>query len=133
MLLSIALLISGYRTLKYIRVASQTGDINYNFINTSELRESELVTYIQRSLLPKSRIYSNNEAVAWFYLRQTVLELPDSQSANWPPSGEHGFIVWFGKPLDYKPNLIELDRLEELGWITQIFASETGNVYELTR
>ena len=136
-----------YRVQKYVRATARHGDTNYNFVNSRDLRESELVAVLQSIQVEEgATIYSNNEAVAWFYLRQPVYKMPRTASStiedreleistnlDWPPEGETGLVVWFKSPLDYKPNLIPPDQAYRLGWLILLFESETGDVYELNR
>jgi hypothetical protein len=132
-----------YRTQKFVRSAILKGDTNYNYINTRELRESDLVAFLhQLDLGDEEVLYSNNEALAWYYTRQRILDMPKNdvtyggnilESGEWPRTGESGYFIWFTGSLDYKPGVVFPEEARNRGWIILEFVGDYGEVYRITR
>lgn len=134
-------LISIYDAQKYVRVTAQNGDIYYNNIVTQELQQSDLVAYLDTLELTGSDVlYSNNDSVAWYYVRHPITVFPRNYeevvgeaSPDWPPQEGTGVLVWFHGSLDYTPGVTFPDRALELGWLTPLFTSDLGDVYRFGR
>ena len=133
-----------YRVAVYVSRSLQSGDISYyNLYNTSTLRESDIVAKLQMlDVVPEEKIYSNNEAAAWFYLRRQIYRLPrydaevgkDLETAirtftGWPASEENATLIWFERDLDYKELVPTPDQLQEFIRLTPIFTGRYGNIY----
>ncbi|MCL5428523.1 MAG: hypothetical protein M1347_01810 [Chloroflexi bacterium] len=142
-LLALIIVFPIYRAQKYVRSAYQKGDTYYNYINTRELRESELIAYIQSAEFPDSGfVYSNNEAIAWFYTRRLIVDLPINDTNYdkimdepeiWPNKGDTGMLLWFTGQLDYKPGIVFPEQAVRNGWLTLEFAGDYGDIYLITR
>lgn len=135
-------IISIYDAQKYARVTARAGDVNYNHIVTQELTQSELVAFLASLELDDDddALYSNNDSVAWFYVRHPITvfprdyELPpseDDSEPSWPPQSANGVLVWFYGDLDYTPGVIFPQEALDLGWLTPLYTSDLGDVYQL--
>jgi hypothetical protein len=133
-----------YRVQAYVRASSENGDVSYyNLYNTRTLRESDIVAEIQaREFGEDERVYSNNEAAAWFYLRRRIYRLPRydaelgqdleaivTEFDGWPPADGLATLIWFERELDYKELVPTPDMLSDFIRLTSIFVGRYGNIY----
>jgi 4-amino-4-deoxy-L-arabinose transferase-like glycosyltransferase len=133
-----------YRVQVHVRASLQNGDVSYyNLYNTRTLRESDIVAEIQSTEFSEDeRVYSNNEAAAWFYLRRHIYRLPRydaelgqnleaivNEFDGWPPADELATLIWFERDLDYKELVPTPDMLSEFIRLTSVFAGRYGNIY----
>lgn len=133
-----------YRVQTYVRASLQNGDVSYyNLYNTRTLRESDIVAEIQSTEFSEDeRVYSNNEAAAWFYLRRRIYRLPRydvelghdletvvNEFDGWPPSDEIATLIWFERDLDYKELVPKPDMLSDFIRLTPVFVGRYGNIY----
>ncbi|MEX1071446.1 MAG: hypothetical protein WEC37_02370 [Anaerolineales bacterium] len=138
------LLFPFYRVQSYVRASIENGDVSYyNLYNTRTLRESDIVAEIQAMELDEGeRVYSNNEAAAWFYLRRRIYRLPryDAELGQdletvilefdgWPSADELATLIWFERELDYKELVPTPDMLADFIRLTPVFVGRYGNVY----
>ncbi|MCW5838435.1 MAG: hypothetical protein KIT29_00840 [Anaerolineales bacterium] len=133
LVLAALLLFTGYRAQKYLRIIAAEGDPIFNLANTATLQQSALVSYLRNThALQAAELYSNNEAVLWFYTRQPVGRVPrEGQPSDWP-LGRQGYMVWFLGSLDYKYGLVPPDEFTARGWLTPVFSDALGVVYALS-
>jgi hypothetical protein len=135
-----------YRAQVYVRAALENGDVSaYNLYNTRTLRESDIVAHIQgMELAENEKVYSNNEAAAWFYMRRMIYRLPrygpevgiDLTTAmrdfgGWPGAGEEATLVWFERELDYKEFVPTPEEMQGFVRLSITFAGRYGDVYEM--
>ena len=135
--------ISVYDAQKYARSTAEKGDIYYNNMNTQELRQSEFTTFLNSIELQNGdSLYSNNDSIAWYYVRHPITIFPRDYGRNdgeptstldWPEPGEDGVLVWLHGNLDYTPGVFFPEDALEMGWISQIYSSDAGDVYQLNR
>jgi hypothetical protein len=138
------LIIPLFRVQAYVRTSLGEGEASfYNLYNTRTLRESDIVTYIQSpDFQPEGRLYSNNEAAAWFYLRERIYRLPryDTEAGEtleaalldfngWPSTDENATLIWFERELDYKDMVPTPDEMQSFLRLTAIFTGRHGDVY----
>ncbi|MBX3003846.1 MAG: hypothetical protein KF828_07810 [Anaerolineales bacterium] len=149
--LAVWLLLLLYRSAEYVQRSQQEGDVSYyNLYNTRSLRQSELATYLQSlALTPEDKVYSNNEAAAWFLLRRPIYRLPrydgETQASmaaalaefkGWPAAQDQAYLIWFGAALDYKREVPTPEQLQALVpestlRLLSSFRSGSGDVYIL--
>ncbi|MCW5874359.1 MAG: glycosyltransferase family 39 protein [Anaerolineales bacterium] len=118
-----------YRTAEYVRRSHAEGDVSYyNLYNTRGLRQSELAEHLsQLALQPEDKVYSNNEAAAWYLLRRQIYRLPrydgETQASleaallafdGWPASSDTAYMVWFGNELDYKRDVPTPEQMQAI-------------------
>ncbi len=140
-----------YRTAEYVRRSHAEGDVSYyNLYNTRGLRESEFATHLsQLTLEPEDKVYSNNEAAAWFLLRRQIYRLPrydgETQASlessllnfeGWPAADDTAYMLWFGNELDYKrdvptPEQMQATLPESRLRVLSNFRSGYGDIYIL--
>lgn len=142
---AIWLLFPLYRVQAYVRASLQEGDVSYyNLYNMRTLRQSDIVAEIRsRKFSEAERVYSNNEAAAWFYLRRRIYRLPRydaelggqdlaiivNEFDGWPPADELATLIWFERDLDYKELVPTPDMLSEFIRLTTVFVGRYGNIY----
>lgn len=118
-----------YRTVEYVRRSHAEGDVSYyNLYNTRGLRQSEFAEYVsQLPLQATDKVYSNNEAAAWFLLRRQIYRLPrydgETQASleaslqafdGWPAADETAYLLWFGNALDYKRDVPTPEQMQAI-------------------
>jgi hypothetical protein len=133
-----------YRVQAYVRASLENGDVSYyNLYNTRTLRQSDIVAEIQASEFREDeRVYSNNEAAAWFYLRRRIYRLPRydaelgqdletviNEFDGWPSADVLATLIWFERELDYKELVPTPDMLAEFIRLTSVFVGRFGNIY----
>jgi hypothetical protein len=133
-----------YRVQAYVLASMQNGDVSfYNLYNTRTLRESDIVAEIRSMEFSEDeRVYSNNEAAAWFYLRRRIYRLPRydaelgqnleaivNEFDGWPHTDELATLIWFERDLDYKELVPTPDMLSEFIRLTSVFVGRYGNIY----
>lgn len=133
-----------YRVQAYVRASMANGDVSfYNLYNTRTLRESDIVAYLQNAeFAEQDKVYSNNEAAAWFYLRQRIFRLPryDAEAGQtlegalasfegWPDEDETAVLVWFERELDYKDMVPTPDEMQGYVRLSPLFTGRYGDVY----
>ncbi len=138
------LIIPLFRLQSYTRASMTEGDVSfYNLYNTRTLRESDIVAYIQSpEFTSEGRLYSNNEAAAWFYLRERIYRLPryDTEAGEtlaaallnfdgWPSADENATLIWFERELDYKDMVPTPDEVQSYIRLTPLFTGRHGDVY----
>jgi len=140
------LLFPFYRVGVYVVASMQSGDISfYNIYNTRKLIESDVVTELRNSPPPAdTKIYTNNEGAAWFYLRRRVYSLPRCETdacddlikvmttfRGWPGPDEEAVLIWFKRDLEYKDLIPPLDQVDKFVHLELTFQSRYGNMYSL--
>jgi hypothetical protein len=136
-----------YRIQVYVRASMDQGDVSaYNIYNTRTLRESDIVAHIQGlDFGEDEKVYSNNEAAAWFYLRRMIYRLPRygeeagglgletalGDFGGWPAPGEEATLIWFERELDYKEFVPTPEQMEGFIRLNITFAGRYGDVYEM--
>lgn len=140
------LLFPFYRIGVYVLASMQSGDISfYNIYNTRTLIESDVVMELKNSPPPaKTKIYTNNEGAAWFYLRRRVYSLPRCKTdecenlahvlstfGDWPTRDENAWLIWFKRDLEYKDLIPPLDQVGKFVHLELIFRGRYGNIYTL--
>jgi len=135
-----------YRLQAYVSASLENGDVSYyNLYNTRTLRQSDIVAHLQELELGEDeKVYSNNEAAAWFYLRRRIYRLPryDAEAGGelaaamqtfdgWPAPDEQARLVWFERELDYKELVPRPEQMQEFIQLTITFAGRYGDVYEM--
>ncbi len=145
--LALVLLLPVYRLQAYVRASLHEGDVSfYNLYNTRSIRQSDIVAYLQSGPFEEGTVvYSNNEAAAWFYLRQTIRRLPryevdlgeDALSAvqsfqGWPSEGEQAVLIWFERDLDYKDQVPAPEDMAQHLVLRPLFTGRYGDVYWLS-
>lgn len=133
-----------YRIGVYVSASMQSGDASYyNLYNTRPLRESDIVAELQKiEFAADEKVYSNNEAAAWFYLRRRIHRLPrrDAEAGEdlatailefngWPSSDETATLIWFKRELDYKEEVPTPDQMQEFIRLTPTFIGRGGTIY----
>lgn len=134
------------RTLEYVRLAHAEGDVSYyNLYNTRSLRQSEFAQYLRQfPFTPEDKVYSNNEAAAWFLLRRPIYRLPrydgETQASlaaalaafeGWPAADDTAYLVWFGDALDYKRDVPTPEQLQSTLRVLSHYRSGHGELYLL--
>ncbi|MEX2162546.1 MAG: hypothetical protein WD751_11640 [Anaerolineales bacterium] len=140
------LLLPIYRVQAYVRASVQQGDVSYyNLYNTRTLRESDIVAHISSlEISGDTKVYSNNEGAAWFYLRRRIYRLPryDAEAGEdlaavmatfegWPGADEQAMLVWFERELDYKEEVPTPEQMAEFIRLTPTFTGRYGDVYRI--
>ena len=130
----------------YVSSSREKGDVSeYNIFNTRALVESDIVRKLRESSLNEfERIYSNNEAAAWFYVRREIRSLPRCQLdlcadyikaaeafPGWPSPSERAILLWFERELDYKDQIPTPEKLQEVIPLEIIFLGRNGDMYLL--
>lgn len=133
-----------YRVGVYVSASRQSGDVSYyNLYNTRSLRESDIVAELHAiELSADEKVYSNNEAAAWFYLRRRIYRLPRfdpelgqdlarvmGEFAGWPAADENATLVWFKRELDYKELVPTPDQMQGFIRLTPTFTGRNGTIY----
>lgn len=133
-----------FRVGVYVSASMQAGDISYyNLYNTRTLRESDIVAELKTASIPSTeKVYSNNEAAAWFYLRRRIYRLPryDAEAgedlatamltfSGWPSPDENATLIWFKRELDYKEEVPTPDEMQEFIRLTPTFTGRNGTIY----
>ena len=133
-----------YRIGTYISASIQSGDISYyNLYNTRILRESDIVAELKKTeFAADEKIYSNNEAAAWFYLRRRIYRLPryDAEIGEdlvtailgfdgWPAADETATLIWFKRELDYKEEVPTPEQMQEFIRLAPTFTGRNGIIY----
>ena len=133
-----------YRVGIYVAESMHSGDISsYNLYNTKALRESDIVAELEViELAPDEKVYSNNEAAAWFYLRRRIYRLPRFNAAagedlttamlgfdGWPSADETATLIWFKRELDYKEEVPTPEQMQEFIRLTPTFNGRNGTIY----
>jgi hypothetical protein len=135
-----------YRTAVYVQASKINGDVSYyNLYNTAAIRESDIVAELrQRDFEPNERVYANNEAAAWFYLRRQIYRLPryDAELGDdlgevittfpgWPPADQTATLIWFERELDYKDLVPIPEQMQNYISLDIIFSGRYGDIYLL--
>jgi hypothetical protein len=133
-LVAIFALSSAYPVLgmgKYLQRSLEIGEpSNYNYYNSSEFRDTDVVTEMIELAKnhPDTLIYSNYVDAAWFFTRNPVALLPfvNNTDHGWPHD-KPGYLIWF-EPNEFKHYLSP----EEIGTFAElelIHRSESGRIY----
>ncbi|MGH2582288.1 MAG: hypothetical protein ACRDFQ_05270 [Anaerolineales bacterium] len=143
-LFAIWFIFPAYRVQVYVSASMKNGDVSfYNIYTTRTIRESDIVAQLNSLEFPQDeRIYSNNEAAAWFYLRRRIYRLPtidreqgeSIESAiagfrGWPEDGEQATLIWFERDLEYKEFFPAPEELEAFFRLKTTFVGRYGNIY----
>jgi hypothetical protein len=133
-----------YRVTTYVAASMQQGDVSYyNLYNTKSLRESDFVAELAKSEIgPNTKVYSNNEAAAWFFLRRRIYRLPrfnvesgDNLASaiqefdGWPGEDETAILIWFKRELDYKEEVPTPEQLQDYIRLVPTFTGRNGIIY----
>ncbi|MBX3049006.1 MAG: glycosyltransferase family 39 protein [Anaerolineales bacterium] len=144
--LAFVMLLPVYRVQAYVRASLREGDVSfYNLYNTRTIRQSDIVAYLQSEPFEDDVVvYSNNEAAAWFYLRQWIRRLPRYEVdlgedaalaiqsfAEWPKQDEQAVLIWFERDLDYKDQVPTPDEMAQHLVLRLLFTGRYGDVYSL--
>lgn len=138
------LVIPLFRAQAYVRASRAEGDVSfYNIYNTRTLREADIVAEIQAMEFgEEEKVYSNNEAAAWFFLRRRIFRLPryDVEAGDvletsirsfdgWPAGNEEATLIWFERELDYKELVPTPQQMADFIELIVIFTGRYGDIY----
>lgn len=133
-----------YRVGSYVSASMRSGDVSYyNLYNTRSLQESDIVAELRtRKFAPEEKVYSNNEAAAWFYLRRRIYRLPryDAEVGEdlaavfdnfdgWPQPDDQASLIWFKRELDYKEEVPTPEQMQGFIRLTPTFTGRNGTIY----
>ena len=131
-----------FHMYKYVIQSRADGEITYNRYNTRALRQLKILGVLATDSRYKTEnIYTNYPAVAWFYTRGRVYELPRARITENPtldillnryegwPGERPGYLVWF-TPNEYL-HVYAPDDLSRLAELTLVYRGVDGEVYHV--